>query len=937
MVVYKLALSNSRPQLEELLEQFLCLRCQAERGYDVGRREGSMGMEKMKLFFEPKSVAFVGATDRKGAVGQVVMDNLLLAKDRRKIYPVNPRRARISDMKCYPALASLPEIPDLVIIATAAKTVPEVVSECGKVGVKAIIIISAGFKEAGEEGEAREKQILDFARKYGIKIIGPNCLGVIRPSTNLNATFATMMPKPGHIAFVSQSGALGSAVLDWAMSRDIGFSTFVSLGSMLDVDFGDLIDYFGEDPETKSIIIYFESLGSSLGNTRKFMSAARGFARTKPIIVIKPGRFQESIKAARSHTGAMVGEDLYYQAVFDRAGAVRVEEIEDLFNCASILNTAQLPRERSLAIITNAGGPAVLATDALISRGGELAQLSRETIAALNEFLPAYWSKSNPIDILGDADPQRFVKTIEITLKDSGVNGAVIIYTPQGTARPADTAKAIIECTKTASKPILTSIMGSEEVAEARQLLYENNVPTYEFPEDAIKTYLYMYQYFRNLVELYETPEDLSLDAAPPGNYLKVLARRQLKEGKTLLSEEDSKKFLSTYGLSVTTPHVAKSSENAVSAASNIGYPVAMKITSPDISHKSDVGGVRLNISSANELEKAFAEMMESVKKHKPNARVEGVSIQKMVTSFDYELIIGGKKDPILGPVIMFGLGGTEAEFFKDVAVGLPPLNQTLARRILERTRTYKILSQGFRDKPPINLRLLEETLVRVSNLIIDFPEIKELDINPLVISSGTAIALDARIILDKEAVQKRIGEYSHLVISPYPTKYIRPWRCRDGRSVLLRPIKPEDEPLERELIAGLSKESSRFRFFYIIKEITHEMLSRFCNIDYDREMAIIAEYTSNGKCRNVGVGRIIIELGGETGEFAILVADDFQGNGLGLKLLDNLIGVAQDKGLRSIYGIVLNNNQKMIALAKKLGFTTRSFSDEESRVTLEL
>jgi len=896
-----------------------------------------MTMEKIRLFFEPESVALVGATDRKDAVGRIVLDNLLLTKDRRKIYPVNPNRELILDMKCYTDLTSLPETPDLVIIATAAKTVPDVVTECGKIGVKASIIISAGFKEAGEEGKAREDRILSLTNKYAIKIIGPNCLGVIRPSADLNATFATRMPKSGHIAFLSQSGALGSAVLDWAVSRDIGFSAFVSLGSMLDIDFGDLIDYFGADPKTRSIIIYLESLGISVRNTRKFMSAARGFARSKPIIVIKPGKFQESIKAARSHTGAMVGEDLYYQAVFDRAGVVRVEEIEDLFNCASILNTAQLPRERNLAIITNAGGPAVLATDALISRGGELAQLREETIAELNEFLPAYWSKSNPIDILGDADPQRFSKTIKVIQKEPGINGAVIIYTPQGTAKPADVAKAIVESAKTASKPILASIMGSEEVAEARRLLYENNVPTYEFPEKAIKTYLYMYQYSRNLEELYETPEDLPLYAGAPRNYLKVLTRHRLKEGKALLSEEDSKKFLSAYGVSVTTSYFAKSAEDAVSATSNIGYPVVMKVVSPDISHKSDVAGVRLNITSADELKKAFAEMIESVGKHKPDAEIKGVSIQKMVTSFDYELIIGGKKDPVLGPVIMFGLGGTEAEFFKDVAVGLPPLNQALARRVLERTRTYQILSQGFRNKPPVNLRLLEEILVRVSNLIIDSPEIKELDINPLVISGGTAIALDARIILDEEAVQKRDGEYSHLIISPYPTKYIQPWICRDERSVLLRPIRPEDEPLEGELIAGLSKESSRFRFFYIIEEITHEMLSRFCNIDYDREMAIIAEYTSNGKRRNVGVGRIILEPGGETGEFAILVADDFQGNGLGLKLLDNLIEVAQDKGLRSIYGIVLNDNLKMIGLAKKLGFTTRRLSDKEIRVTLEL
>ena len=890
----------------------------------------------MRLFFEPKSVALVGATDRKGAVGQILLGNLLLAKDKRRVYPVNPNRELILDVKSYPTLTSLPETPDLVVIATAAKAVPEVVAECAKTGVKAVIIISAGFKEVGEEGKAREDIILTLAKKHGIRIIGPNCLGIIRPQVNLNATFTTTMPEPGHIAFLSQSGALGSAVLDWAVNRGIGFSAFVSLGSMSDIDFGDLIDYFGEDRETKSIIMYLESLGSLLRNTRKFMSAARGFARNKPIIVIKPGRFEESIKAARSHTGAMVGEDLYYQAVFERAGVVRVEEIEDLFNCASILNTARLPRERSLAIITNAGGPAVLATDALASRGGELALLSPETIGALNTFLPPYWSKSNPVDILGDAEPQRFGKAIDTTLRDPAVNGLLVIYTPQGPARPVDVARAIVESARRAPKPIVASLIGDDEVAEARRLLYENNIPAYEFPEEAIRSYLYMHQYFRNLEELYETPEDIPLDIAPPRNYLKVLVRRRLAENRTLLSEEDSKKFLSTYGVPVTTPRLAATADEATSIAEEIGYPVVVKIVSPDISHKSDVGGVRLNISSARELQEAFSEMMKTVKKSRPGARIDGISIQRTVPRFDYELIIGSKKDPLFGPIIMFGLGGTEAEFFKDVAVGLPPLNLALARMVLERTKIYRILSQGFRNRPSVNLRLLEETLVRISNLIIDFPEIKELDVNPLVISGNSIVALDARIILD-EVLQQGAEEYPHLIISPYPTKYVHPWRCQDGRPVLLRPIRPEDEPLERELISGLSKESSRFRFFQIIKEITHEMLSRFCNIDYDREMAIIAEYTWNGRRRNVGVGRLIIEPGGETGEFALVVADDFQGNGLGLKLLDNLIEVAQHKKLKSIYGIVSNDNRKMIGLAEKLGFTMNRLSDEESRITLEL
>ncbi len=889
-------------------------------------------MERLKLFFNPESIALIGATDREGTVGKIILENLLLAKDKRKIYPVNPNREKVLDTKCYPKISSIPELPDLAIIVIPAESVPDLVEESGKAGVKAIIAISAGFKEIGTEGKAREDRIANIASKYNIRIMGPNCMGVIRPSANLNTTFTTRIPKPGHVAFLSQSGALGSAVLDWAISKGIGFSAFVSLGSMLDVNFGDLIDYFGEDPETRSIIIYLESIG----NAKHFMSAARGFARTKPIIMLKAGRFQESVKAAKSHTGAMVREDSYYDAIFHRAGVVRVEEIEDLFNCASILNTAQLPKGSNLAIITNAGGPAVLAIDTLISRGGKLAQLSEGTLTNLNGFLPSNWSKSNPIDILGDSDSQRYAKTIEATIKDPGVDGVLVIYTPQGGASPIEAAKAIIKHAKS-NKPILTTWMGDKEVTKARQSFFESGIPAYEFPEEAIKTYLYMYQYARNLASLYETPEELPLDMGPSKNYLKTLIRRTVRMKRTVLSEEDSKKFLTTYGISSTTPSVARDAKDAARIASQSGYPVVMKISSPEIAHKSDVGGVMLNISSADEVQKAFSEIMETVSKHKPDAKIEGVSVQKMITNYDYELIVGSKKDPIFGPVIMFGLGGIEAEFFKDIAVGLPPLNQVLARRLLEQTQIYKMLSQGFRTRPPANLRLLEETLVKFSNLLIDFPEIAEIDINPLIVTSNAAIALDARIILDEEAIQKRIHEYAHLIISPYPTRYVQPWSCRDGRVVLLRPIRPEDELLERELIEGLSEESMRHRFFHLIKYITHDMLTRFCNIDYDREMAMVAEYTSNGKRRNVGVARVVIEPSGEAGEFAVLVADDFQHCGLGLKLSDMLIGVAHEKGLKSIYGIVLSDNTRMLGLAKKLGFKTQSYYGDETKIILEL
>ena len=890
-------------------------------------------MDRIGAFFNAKSVALIGATDKEGSTGRVLLENLLISKDKRKIYPVNPRREKVLELKCYPNVSSLPETPNLAIIVIPANLVVESVEDCGKSGVKSIIIISAGFKEVGAEGKDREDKVREICRKYNIRVIGPNCMGTIHPGSNLNTTFTKRMPKPGNVAFLSQSGALGSGVLDWAISKNLGFSAFASLGSMMDVNFGDLIDYFGADPDTRSIIIYLESIGDA----KKFMSAARGFSRTKPIIVLKPGKFEESIKSAKSHTGAMVGDDSYYDAVFRRAGAVRVEEVGDLFNCAAILDTARLPKGPNLAIVTNAGGPAVLATDALIGRGGKLANLSAGTINTLNEFLPASWSKSNPVDILGDADPQRYVKALETVIKDPQVNGIVMIYTPQGSSSSVDIARAVSDYAKKVNKPILSALIGDEEVAKARQLFYANKIPTYDFPEEAIKTYLYMYQYARNLETLYETPEEMPQAEEAPKNHLKVLVRKALKEKRTLLNEEDSKKFLGAYQITSTIPLLARTVQDAVKISSDIGFPVVMKIASPDISHKTDVGGVILNISSADEVKKSFRDMMEIVKKKEPKAHIEGVTIQNMISKYDYELIVGSKKDDAFGPVILFGMGGVEAEFFKDISIGLPPLNLALARRVLEQTKIFKMLSKGFRNKSPIKMRLLDETLVKISNLIVDFPEIKEVDINPLAIIDDHIIALDARIILDDTITPRGLQDYSHLIIAPYPTHYIQSWISHSGKSVILRPIRPEDEPLEKELLTGLSEQSSRYRFFYILKDITHDILARFCNIDYDREIAIMAEYTINGKKRNVGVGRLIKHTSSNTAEFATLVADDFQGEGLGLKLTDMLIGISEEKGLESIYGIVSSENIRMLNLARRLGFTIVKESQEDSRVTLQL
>ncbi|MHA1221414.1 MAG: bifunctional acetate--CoA ligase family protein/GNAT family N-acetyltransferase, partial [Candidatus Heimdallarchaeota archaeon] len=591
----------------------------------------------------------------------------------------------------------------------------------------------------------------------------------------------------------------------------------------------------------------------------------------------------------------------------------------------------------NLAIVTNAGGPAVLATDALISKGGKLAQVSNETISTLDPILPSCWSKSNPLDILGDADAERYSKTITAAVKDTGVDAVLVIYTPQGGSKPLDIAKAIITHAKKTKKPILTAFMGEQQVAQSRQLFYENNIPAYAFPEEAIKTYLYMYQYSRNLKTLYETPEDIPLNIESPKNYLKAMIHRSINKQNYLLSEQDSKKFLTTYEIPCTNAYFAKGPKAAVTVAAEIGYPVVMKIFSPDISHKTDIGGVELNLKSSEEVKSAFGRIIERVHKNNPKAIIEGVTIQRMVEKYDFELILGSKKDPTFGPVILFGYGGTQTEFIKDVAVGLPPLNQTLARRLMEQTKIYTALSKGLRDKPPVNLAVLDETLVKLSNLIVDFPEIKEIDINPLAVSNDNVVALDARIILDDSLTNENVGDHSHLVISPYPTRFVTPWRLKDGTNVLLRPIRPEDEPLEKQLIDGLSEESSRYRFFHILKDITHTMLTRYCNIDYDREMAIMAEYTSDGKKRSVGVSRLIIEPDGQTGEFAVLIADDFQDKGLGLKLSDMLVGIAKERGLKNIYALVLNDNKKMLGLANKLGFDRESSSPTETKVVLSL
>jgi len=631
----------------------------------------------------------------------------------------------------------------------------------------------------------------------------------------------------------------------------------------------------------------------------------------------------------------MASDDEVYDAAFKRAGVVRVSEVGDLFNSAAVLDSRHLPRGRKLAIVTNAGGPGVMATDKLIELGGQLARLSDESMNQLNSVLPPYWSRGNPIDVLGDADIGRYANALKICLNDPEVDGILVAYTPQGAAKPDELAQSITEIAKSAWKPIITTWMGGDAIREARGVFAQNDIPTYETPEDAVKTYLYMYKYGRNLELLYETPAQLTVDQAPPKSNLKALVARLAREGIATVGEEDSKRFLSNYGIPTTKPYTAEKVEAALRFANDIGYPVVLKIASPDITHKSDVGGVATGIDSDEKLTSEYDAMMQRVKNSRPQAKILGVTVQKMIEKIDYEIILGARKDRDFGSVILFGMGGVGAEIFRDFSIGLPPLNQTLARRLMEDTRVHRMI-QGYRGKQPADIRQLEQVIVSFSNLIVDFPEIAEIDVNPLAISGGKPYALDARIVLDKNAVGLP-SPYPHLVITPYPTRYVIPWRLQDGTEVMLRPIRPEDEPLEHEMLTTLSEETLRGRFFQVIKNITHEMLIRYCNIDYDREMAIVGEVREAEKRRIIGIGRLIIEHDFKKGEFAVVVHDDYQGKGLGYKLVDMVIGIAQEKGLEKIYGIVLTDNRAMLRICRELGFRLRDLSDGTTWVELPL
>ena len=860
-------------------------------------------------------------------MGRTLLHNLISSPFGGTVYPVNPKRESVLGIKAYRSVADIPGAVDLAVVATPAATVPKVIGDCADRGVPAVVIISAGFHECGPAGAELEQQIRVQAVRGQMRIVGPNCLGVMSPLTGLNATFAAGMAVPGNVAFLSQSGALLTAILDWSLRERVGFSAFVSLGAMLDVGWGDLIDYLGDDPRTRAIVLYMESIGDA----RRFLSAAREVALTKPIIVIKAGRSAAASRAAASHTGALTGSDEVLDAAFRRSGVLRVTEIGDVFRLADVLGRQPRPQGPRLTIVTNAGGPGVLATDALVANSGELASLAPETLSRLDAVLPSAWSHANPLDILGDADPTRYANALQIAADDSASDGLLAILTPQDMTDPTLTAEALAKHAHIEGKPVLASWMGGADVAAGTDILNRAGIPNFPFPDDAARTFCQMWRYAYNLRGLYETPARQPDGATHPAEAQAIIVGARV-ERRTLLDEQESKALLASYGIPVTPTGVARTEGEAVEAAQAAGFPVAAKLWSRTVTHKTDVGGVQLGLRDAAAVVAAFRSIKESVTAKAGAESFLGVTVQPFVERpGGYELILGSSVDPQLGPVILFGTGGELVEVFRDRALALPPLNSTLARRAMEQTQIFKALT-GVRGRAPVDLDALAGVLVRFGDLIIEQPRIREIDINPLFVRAGEIVALDARVVLaDTETPDERLPRSA---IRPYPTEYVSRGELRDGSPIGIRPIRPEDEPAMVAFHGMLSDQSVHMRYSAGLKldeRTAHERLVRICFTDYDRELALIAERQSvAGERQVIAVGRLSRErVRGATGaEFSLLVADPWQGQGVGGQLLARLIEVARQEGITQIYADVLQANLRMQRLCARLGFEVDGASD---------
>jgi acetyltransferase len=873
----------------------------------------------LRCFFSPASVAVIGATDRPGSVGNTVLRNVLRSYQGR-VYAVNPGRKEAHGLPCLASIRAVPEAVDLVVIVIPAGAVPEVVAECVAAQAKSIVVISAGFKEKGPEGAALEKQIRNHLKGSTARLIGPNCLGLMNPLIGLNATFAEDIARPGNVAFLSQSGALLTAILDWSFVEQVGFSVIVSTGSMLDVGWGDLLSYFGDEPNTKSILVYMESIGDA----RSFLSAAREVSFEKPIIVIKAGRSEAASRAAASHTGAMTGSDEVYEAAFRRCGVLRVESIAELFHMADVLGKQPRPRGPRLTILTNAGGPGVLATDALLGGVGELAELSPESEKALSAFLPPHWSHANPIDILGDADPERYARALDIALSDPGSDGLLVILAPQGMTNPAQVAERV-KAHAGNRKPLLASWMGGRSVGEGVEVLQEAGIPVFSYPDAAVRAFESMWSYSERLRGLYETPYPAD-DPATATSRRKAAGEilgHAASSDRTLLTEIESKRILQLYGIPTVPTQLAKSEDEAVVKAEEIGYPVVLKLHSETVTHKSDVGGVRLNLANGEDVRKAYRAIADSVIGKAGARAFLGVTVQPMIRREGYELILGSSVDPQFGPVLLFGSGGQLVEVYRDRALGLPPLNTTLARRMMERTKVFTAL-QGVRGRRAVDEKALEALLVRFSELVADQPRVREIDINPLLASSDGLLALDARMVLFGCKVREE--ELPRPAIRPYPIEYVSQWQMKDGSSVTIRPIRGEDESRMAEFHKGLSDATVYLRYFQVQRlesRVEHERLIRKCFLDYDREMALVAERLNKetGAHELLAVGRLVRQRDKREAELGVVVADCWQGAGLGTELVRRLIEIARCEGIGRIKAEILSENAIMMVLAKHFHF----------------
>ena len=874
---------------------------------------------------EPRSVGIIGASEREASLGNVLMRNMLEAGYKGKLFAINPKHDKVHGVTCYKSVEDVPQRLDLVVVAVRAEKAPAIIDACGRAGVKAAILLSSGFSEAGPRGALLERQVMEAAHRHRIRLLGPNCLGIMRPQLGVNATFAHASALKGSIGLISQSGALCAAILDWAKPNNVGFSTVVSLGSSSDIDFGEVLEYMISDPRTESIFLYVEGIRDA----RRFMSALRGAARVKPVLLIKAGRHPDASRAILSHSGAPMGDDAVFDAALRRAGVIRLYNMGQLFAAANALFSHFRPRGNRLAIITNGGGPGVMAADRAADIGIPLANLSEGTVEKLNAALPTGWSHGNPVDILGDADPERYRKALKAVLEGPNVDGVLVMLTPQAMSNPAGVADVVIELEKTADKPVVTCWMGEELVTEARQKFSAGGIPHFRTPEPAVELFSHISAYYQNQKLLMQTPSSLSHLPSPSIESARLVIEMALSERRKKLNEMESKALLAAFRIPIAQTVVARSAAEAMVLSAEIGLPVVMKIDSPSIVHKSDVGGVRLNIRSLAAVRSTYQEIIDEVKRVQPDAVINGIAIEPMIQKRNgRELVVAVKRDPVFGPAISFGEGGNLADENRDIAVALPPLNSFLVKDMIRSTRIATRLGE-YRNMPAVDMGALELVLLRISEMVCELPWITEMEINPLIVDENGVVAVDGSITV--ENVSPTADRYDHMAIHPYPSHLISTWTVPDGTTVTIRPIKPEDAELEVDFVRTLSAETKYYRFMNTMRELPPAMVARLTQIDYDREMAFVATLTVDGMEKEIGVCRYAVNPDGESCEFAVVVADDWQHRGLARKLMGVLIETARSRGIQYMNGVFLANNERMLKFVQKLGFVLSSDPEDSS------